>query len=172
MTITPIAAHQALSGHWSLEPAAVQVETYWWHLDALHQAPARERAAHHVQALAAAAAGIAAALSGTPGAAPGTRRDPAAWAGISAYLTRLAMALRGGRISPQDRWDMSDGDYGEWEDLAGAVTRLEFAAAWHPVRENLLELAALPDDGGGPRLRGFTAAQVIRAAAAIIDGPW
>jgi hypothetical protein len=61
-----------------------------------------------------------------------------------------------------------------WDDLASAATRREFAAAWYPIREDLVELAALPAGGGdrSPRLRSFTAAQVIRAAATLIDAPW
>jgi hypothetical protein len=63
------------------------------------------------------------------------------------------------------------GDDG-WGDLAAAASRREFAAAWQPVRKSLLELAALPGSDGGSPLRAFTVAQVIRAAAAITDGPW
>jgi hypothetical protein len=74
-------------------------------------------------------------------------------------------------MNPDDDQETSDGDFGDWENLAAATTRREFAAAWHPIRANLLELAALPGDDG-PRLRAFTAAQVTRAAAAIIDAPW
>lgn len=177
MTITGISPEQALSGDNKFpERAAVMAEAYWWHLAALRQAPTRERAAHHVQALAAAAGQIAAALSGIAEAAPDTYRDPLAWTDLAAYLTRLALALRGGHgfMEPEDKAEISDGSYSEWQNLAQAASRREFAAAWCPIGANLVGLAALPADGegDGPRLRGFTVAQVIRAAAAVIDAPW
>jgi hypothetical protein len=173
MTVASITPEQSLSGHKLSGPAAVLAEAYWWHLAALRQATTRDGAAHHAQALASAADHIAAALSGTPEAAPDTNRDPLAWTDIATYLTRLALALHGGCMSTDDKRDMSDEDHGEWENLAQAASRREFAAAWYPIRENLLQLAALPgDNGGSPRLRAFTVARVIRAAAAIIDAPW
>jgi hypothetical protein len=176
MTVTPAAPAPALSGHQFPKAAAVKAETYWRHLDALRQALTREQAARHAQALAAAADGIAAALSGTPDAAPDTQRDPIAWTDIATYLTRLALALHSGEMNFGDHLGFDFGCDGTgWDDLAAAGSRTEFAAAWYPVRENLLELAAIPDedgDGDDPRLRGFTVAQVTRAAAAVIDAPW
>jgi hypothetical protein len=173
MTITSTTPPQALSGDKFPGSAAVLAEAYWWHLAALREAATRDRAAHHAQALATAAGQIAAALSGTPDAAPDTHRDPLAWTDIATYLTRLALALHSGQMNFGGRLDLTDFDDAGWDDLAAAATRREFAAAWQPIRENLAELAALPDGGNGdPRLRSFTAAQVTRAAAAIIDAPW
>jgi anti-sigma regulatory factor (Ser/Thr protein kinase) len=172
VTITSTTPAEALSGHKFPGPAAVRAEAFWWHLAALREAPTRERAAHHAQSLASAADHIAAALAGTPDAAPDTHRDPLAWTDIATYLTRLALALHGGHMSPDDMRETPGGEGEDWKNLALAVTRREFAAAWQPIRQNLLELAALPGGDGGPRLRAFTAAQVTRAAAAVVDAPW
>jgi hypothetical protein len=128
----------------------VEAEGYWWHLARLRESTTRELAAEHAQSLARTADHIAAALTGTPGTTPDTGRDPLAWTDLATYLTRLALALHGGRISPEDRWETSDGDYGEWEDLAAAVTRREFAAAWHPIKEIVQQLAAPVEDGDAP----------------------
>jgi len=163
MTITAISPEQSLSGHKFPERAALAAEAYWWHLAALGQAPTRERAARHVQALASAAGQVAAALPGAPDPAPDTYRDPLAWAGLAACLTRLAMALRGERSLTEP--ENSDGDCAAWQDLAQAAGRREFAAAWDPVREHLLRLAAAPAGG-------FTVAQVTQAAAAVTGAPW
>jgi hypothetical protein len=64
MTVTGITPDQPLSGYEFPEPAVVMAEAYWWHLAALREAPNRDRAAHHVQALATAAGHIAVILAG------------------------------------------------------------------------------------------------------------
>ena len=104
-----------------------------------------------------------------------TRRDALAWTGIAACLTRLALALHSGKVNFGDRMSLR-GEYDNynynWDDLAAAGSRRELTAAWQPIREHLVELAALPDGDGDPQLRGFTVAQVIRAAAAVTGDPW
>lgn len=176
MTITAISPEQSLSGHKFPGRAAVMAEAYWWHLAALRQAPTRERAAHHVQALASAASQVAVALPAVPGAAPGTGRDPLAWAGLATCLSRLALALRGGRTltEPEDSAEESDGDHAAWQDLAQAAGRREFAMAWCPIGASLFTPVSVPagGEGAGWPPPGFTVAQLIRAAAAAIDAPW
>jgi hypothetical protein len=175
VTTTASAAAEAVSGHEYPGLAALKAEAYWWHLAALREAPTRERAAARVQSLASAADQIAAALTGLPEAAPDTHRDPVAWTDIATYLTCLARALQYSQMNFGDRVGLSSElDQDGWDVLASATTRREFAAAWYPIREDLVELAALPADDGdrSPRLRSFTAAQVIRAAATLIDAPW
>ena len=162
---------QALSGHRYPALAAVKAEGYWWHLAALRESTSRARAVHHVQALADAADQIAAGLTGTPEAAEDTALDPLAWTDIATYLIRLTVALRGGTAGPEDTWEFSEADRGDWEDLAAAPGRVEFAAAWYPIREHLRALAAYAD-GEGLVLRAFTVAQVTSAAAAVIDAHW
>jgi hypothetical protein len=172
MTITATTDVTALSGQDYPELALVEAEGYWWHLARLRESTSRENAAGHALALARAADHIGSALSGTAGAVPDTARDPLAWMDLATYLTRLAQALHGGCLYPDGNRDASDGDHWEWEDLAAASTRKEFAAAWYPIAGNLRQLAEPGEDGESPRLRAFTAAQAARAAAAIIDAPW
>jgi hypothetical protein len=162
------------SGHGYPASAAVKAEAYWWHLAMLRECATRPGAASRVLSLASAADQIAAALVGTPEAAPDSPRDPVAWTDIATYLTRLALALLGGDMSPGDTWDTSDGDNTDWGNLAATATRQEFAAAWSSIRDNILWLAAPPqeDDGSPQLLRSFTVNQVTRAAAALIDAPW
>jgi hypothetical protein len=172
MTATATAdTTQALSGHRYPALAAVKAEGYWWHLAALRESTTLARAVHHVQALAEAADQIAAGLAGTSEAAADTALDPVAWTDIATYLIRLAVALRGGTAGPEDTWEFSEADHGHWEDLAAAASRVEFAAAWYPIREHLRALADY-QDGDGLTLRAFTVTQVTSAAAAVIDAHW
>jgi hypothetical protein len=168
-TISELTAAQPVSGHRYPPQAAPGVEAYLTHLDALAGAETRLEAAAHLQSMAAAAGQVAAALAGTPEAAPDTVRDPLAWTDLATYLIRLAQALHFG-----ERMDFSV-EFGSegWDDLAGAaVTRTGFAAAWQPMREDLLELAGLSAQDSDPPLRAFTVVQVIRAAAAVTDASW
>jgi hypothetical protein len=171
MTVTT--ATEALAGYAFPASAADMAGAYWWNLGRLRGSATRERAAMRVQSLAAAPGQLAAALYGAPGAAPDTHRDPLAWTGIATCLSRLALALHSGGMNFGDRMSLHGG-YGNcnWDDLAAAGSRREFAAAWQPVREHLVELAALPGGDGDRQLRGFTVAQVVRAAAAVIGAPW
>lgn len=172
----------AVSGHaypdWAVTVAA---EAYWWHLDRLREARTRKEAADRAQRLAQAAGRIAATLTGHPQAAPDTHADPLAWTDISTLVGALAIALGGTRIDHGSYPDALDGPYDGWEDLAGAATRREFAAAWYPFTQEFRQRAGLdgtaaPDDetegDGELALRAFAVAQVTRAAAAIIDAPW
>jgi hypothetical protein len=172
ITVTTCTDATALSGQDYPELALVEAEGYWWHLARLRESVTREQAAGHALALARAADHIGGVLAGTAGAVPDTARDPLAWMDLATYLTRLAQALHGGCLYPGGNRDASDGDHWEWEDLAAAATRREFAAAWYPIGENLRQLAEQNEDDQSPRLRAFTAAQTARAAAAIIDAPW
>lgn len=171
MTVTVTDPAQALSGHKYPALAAALAEGYWWHLAALRESTSRARAVHHVQALADAAIQIAAGLAGTPEAAEDTALDPVAWADIATYLLRLAVALAGDTVGPEDTWEFSEADRGDWEDLAGATSRAEFAAAWYPIREHLRALAAY-ENGDGLLLRAFTVTQVTSVAASVIDAHW
>ncbi len=157
----------------------MDAERYWWHLARLREATSRGKAAEYAQSLAAAADRIAAALTGGAEAAADTATDPLAWADLSKFLASLAMALRGASVTPDGIFDANDGpDCDSWKHLAQAAGRREFAAAWYPIGQYLRLHAGL--DGGtgedgdedAPELRTFTVAQVIRAAAAIIDAPW
>jgi len=168
-----------LPGHGYTAVPAVDAERYWWHLARLREATSRNKAAEYANSLAAAADRIAAALSGAAETAPDTVTDPLAWADLSTFLARLSMALRGANVIPDDILDANDcPDYDSWEHLAQAMGRREFAAAWYPIGQYLRLHAGLDgstgDDGDedAPELRAFTVAQVIRAAAAIIDAPW
>jgi hypothetical protein len=174
MTIADvISSALPVSGHQYPAPAAIKVEAYWWHLTALREAATRTAATAHLHSLASVADQVAAALTGTPEATSDTALDPLAWTDTATYLTLLALALHSAQTGPADKWETSDGDAPDWENLAAATTRREFAAAWHPIRENLIGLTTLPGKcGADPQLRTFTVAQVIRAAAALIDAPW
>jgi hypothetical protein len=175
----------AVSGQAYPEGAVmVAAEGYWWHLDLLREAGTRKEAADRAQRLAQAAgkvAGkVAAALTGHPEAAPDTHADPLAWTDIATLVGGLAIALGGVPIDHGSYPDALDGPYDGWEDLAGAATRREFAAAWYPFTQQFGQRAGLDctadDDGTGGdgelALRAFAVAQVTRAAAAIIDAPW
>jgi hypothetical protein len=159
----------------------VAAEAYWWHLDLLREARTRKEAADRAQRLAQAAGKVAAALTGHPQAAPDTHADPLAWTDISTLTGALAIALGGVPIDHGSYPGAIDGPYDGWEDMAGAATRREFAAAWYPFTQELRQRAGLDgtvarDDGTGDdgelALRAFAVAQVNRAAAAIIDAPW
>jgi hypothetical protein len=169
----------AMSGHSYPAAAVVDAEKYWWHLARLRESKTRAEAAQHTWSLAVAAAHIADVLTGNPA---DSSRNPAAWYDLTDYLDHLAMALDSDffSTSPSNAEEPRDRKAGEaWEHLARAVTRREFAAAWHPFEEYLRQRAGLdastgPDDGddGQPLLRAFAVAQVVKAAAAIIDAPW
>jgi hypothetical protein len=166
----------AVSGHAYPEGAVtVAAEAYWWHLGRLRLASSRVQAADRARALARAAGKVAAALSGHPEAVPDTHADPLAWTDISTLLGGLAIALDHGSYP-----DALDGAYHGWENLAGATTRREFAAAWYPFAREFrqragLDCTAAKDNGTRDEdepLRAFAVAQVTTAAAAIIDAAW
>jgi hypothetical protein len=170
----------SLAGHHYPEGAArAAAETYAdWRLR-LREAGSRREAAERAQSLAGAASLMAAALTGHPQAAEDTHADPVAWTDIATYTGGLATALRGDYVDSDRAIDECDGPYHGWTDLANALNRLEFAAAWYPLAQDLRDRAGLSGDSEDSErrkhhepLRAFTAAQVIEAAAAVIDAPW
>jgi hypothetical protein len=172
----------AVSGHAYPDGAVtVAAEAYWWHLGQLRLASSRAQAADRAQYLAQAAGKVAAALTGHPEATPDTHADPLAWTDISTLLGGLAIALGGVPIDSGSYPDALDGPYHGWEDLAGASTRREFAAAWYPFAQEFWQRVGLDgtagqddksESDGELLLRAFAVAQVARAAAAIIDAAW
>jgi hypothetical protein len=185
-TATTTGSALSLAGHHYPEGAArAAAETYaHWRLR-LREAGSRQEAAERAQSLSGAASLMAAALTGHPQAAGDTHADPLAWTDIATYTGGLATALRGDYVDNDRAIDDYDGPYHAWTDLANALNRLEFAAAWYTIAQDLRDRAGLngdSDDGDGNEgrkrrkhhepLRAFTAAQVIEAAAAVIDAPW
>lgn len=167
----------AVSGHAYPEGAVmVAAEAYWWRLDRLRQASSRAQAADCAQSMAQAAGKVAAALTGHPQAAEDTHTDPLAWTDLATLTGGLAAALRGDYVDSDRAIDDHDGPYGAWTDMATALDRREFAAAWYAVAQDLRDRAGLSDsaEDGEHRypLRAFAAAQACKAAAAIIDAPW
>ena len=164
----------SLAGHHYPEgTATVAAETYAHWRARLREAGSRQEAAERAQSLSGAASLMAAALTGHPQAAEDTHADPVAWTDIATYTGGLATALRGDYV---DSGHPVDYDGPAWTDLANALNRLEFAAAWYTIAQDLRDRAGLSEDSG-PRnrhepLRAFTATQVIEAAAAVIDAPW
>lgn len=153
-------------------PAPLMMDCYAEGLTALRTARTRAEAADVTQMMASSADGIAAALTGSPDAEPDTDRDPVAWTDTATYLTRIALALRGALIDPDDARDFSDDHYGAWEDLSGTCDRREFAAAWQTIKQTLQEYRESSEENAQPRLRVFAVGQVLRVAAAVIDAPW
>jgi hypothetical protein len=171
----------AVSGHAYPETAKPVAETYSYQLGRLRGAVTRWEAAERAQSLAKSACAMAAVLTGDPEAAEDTHTDTLAWTDLATFLGSLAMALRGARVDPDDTFDAYDyPHYESWEHLAQAASRIEFAAAWYPLGQNLRQRAGLDgtarpddeDDEDAPPLRAFAAAQVVKAAAAIINAPW
>jgi hypothetical protein len=147
---------------------------YTRYLGELRDAGTRADAARIVALLSSTATDIAAALiaAGPVGAEDeGTNRDPLVWEEVTTQLNRMALALSGGVVDA-DAYDFMDRENeSEWEDLSKARTRIEFAAAWAAIKEELVKKTAA-DGEDKPQLREFAVTQVLAVAAAVMDARW
>lgn len=133
----------------------------------LGAADRREAAARITRTMADWAEETAAALrSGSP-EPPEEHLDPHAWTDIATWLYLIAESLDGEMkaFKPvgRDWWlDVPEDEQEPWRDLAEAISRREWAAAWSVICPALDE----------PPMQKFVSEQVATMACIVIDAPW
>jgi hypothetical protein len=95
------------------------------------------------------------------------------WVEVATQLHNMSLALFNG-VSVISGGDWQD-DYDEygWKDLAKSRTRAEFAAAWAPLKEELVKRTTPAEGEDKPaELRESAVTEVLAVADAVIGACW